>query len=119
MRCIIGWNVALDENGKPNVGPFPCGGVVTVHSATNEITRSGQYWAFAHFSRAIRRAATIIPSDGEIKDIHHVAAENPDGTRALVLVNTGAAQQTVWVKQAKSSVEVVLPSDSVATLVWK
>jgi glucosylceramidase len=118
IRCVIGWNLALDENGKPNVGPFSCGGLVTIHSRTREIIRSGQYWAFAHYSRAIRRAATIIQSEGELKDIHHVAARNPDGTSAVVLTNAGAAQRTVWIKQGKSAVEVQLPSDSIATLVW-
>jgi glucosylceramidase len=118
MRCIIGWNLALDENGKPNVGPFPCGGVVTVHSRTKEITRSGQYWAFAHYSRAFRRAATVIQSDGEIKDVHHVAAQNPDGTHALVLTNTGVAGRTVWIKQGKGAVEVPLLSDSIVSLAW-
>jgi glucosylceramidase len=117
LRCVIAWNIALDENGKPNIGPFPCGGVVTIHSRTNEITRSGQYWAFAHYSRAFPRASTIIQSDGEIKDIDHVAADRPDGTHAAVLTNTGAAR-TIWFKKGKSAVEVTLPSDSVTTLVW-
>jgi glucosylceramidase len=119
MRCIIGWNLALDENGKPNIGPFPCGGVVTVHSSTSEIKRSGQYWAFAHYSRGLRRGATILPSYGEMKDIHHVAAENPDGTHALVLTNAGTAPQTVWIKQGRSAVEVPVPADSIITLFWK
>ncbi|HEY6253000.1 MAG TPA: glycoside hydrolase family 30 beta sandwich domain-containing protein [Candidatus Angelobacter sp.] len=118
MRCAIAWNLALDENGKPNIGPFPCGGVVTIHSGTREVTRSGQYWAFAHYSRALRRAATVVQSDGDIKDVHHVAAENPDGTYASVLTNTGVAARTVWIKQGKSAVEVPLPSDSVITLTW-
>src|SRR5215467_4909630 len=118
MRCIIGWNLALDENGKPNIGPFPCGGVVTVHSGTNEIIRSGQYWGFAHYSRSFRRGSAVIQSDGVIKDIHHVVAENPDGTRAAVLTNTGSAQRTVWLRQGKSAVEVSLPGDSVITLGW-
>ena len=46
-RSITGWNLALDEHGRPNIGPFSCGGLVTIHSQTKEITRSGQYWAFA------------------------------------------------------------------------
>ena len=117
LRCIIAWNMALDENGKPNIGPFPCGGVVTVHSQTNEITRCGQYWAFAHYSRAFRRSSTVIRSDGEIKDVNHVVAQNSDGSYAAVLTNTGAAR-TVWVKQGKNAVEVALPVDSVVTLVW-
>lgn len=118
MRCIIGWNLALDESGKPNVGPFPCGGLVTIHSQTKEITRSGQYWAFAHYSRAFRRASTIVPSDGEIKDVHHVAAANPDGSYAMVLTNIGTNQRTVGVKQGRSAVDVTLPGDSIATLMW-
>jgi glucosylceramidase len=119
LRCIIGWNLALDEMGKPNIGPFPCGGVVTVHSQTHEITRSGQYWAFAHYSRAFRRSSTIVRSDGEIKDIYHVVAENHDGTHAAVVTNTGSVPRTVWIQQAKNAVEVPLPSDSVVTLAWK
>jgi glucosylceramidase len=118
IRCVIGWNLALDENGKPNIGPFPCGGLVTIHSQTKEITRSGQYWAFIHYSRAFRRGNTVIQSDGEIKDVYHVAGENPDGSRVAVLTNTGTMQRTIWIKQGKSAVEVSLPSDSVVSLVW-
>lgn len=118
MRCIIAWNIALDENGKPNIGPFPCGGVVTVHSGTNEIIRSGQYWAFAHYSRALRRSANVIPSEGEIKDVQHVAARNPDGTCAAVLTNIRSDKRTVWIKQSTKAVELPLPADSVTTLVW-
>lgn len=117
LRCIIAWNMALDENGKPNIGPFPCGGVVTVHSQTNEVTRCGQYWAFAHYSRAFRRSSKIIRSDGEIKGVDQVVAQNSDGSYAAVLTNTGAAR-TVWIKQGKSAVEVALPADSVVTLAW-
>jgi len=118
LRCIIGWNLALDENGKPNIGPFPCGGLVTIHSATGEITRSGQYWAFAHYSRAFRRSSTVVQSDGEIRDVYHVVAANPDGTYAAVLTNTGADRRIVWLKQGKNALEVPLPPDSVITVAW-
>src|SRR5271169_527763 len=62
-RCIMGWNLALDEHGKPNIGPFPCGGVVTIDSKTHAITRSGQYWALTHFSRGVRRGAVRVASE--------------------------------------------------------
>jgi hypothetical protein len=29
--------LALDERGRPNIGPFPCGGLVAIHSQTKEI----------------------------------------------------------------------------------
>jgi glucosylceramidase len=119
LRCIIGWNLALDEMGKPNVGPFSCGGLVTVHSATREIVRSGQYWAFAHYSRALQRGAGVIESDGDIKNVHHVAALNPDGSYAVVLTNTGELSSTVWLRQEHRAMELPLQPDSIATLVWK
>jgi glucosylceramidase len=118
LRCVIAWNLALDENGKPNIGPFPCGGLVTIHSQTREVIRSGQYWAFAHYSRAFRRSSTVVQSEGAIEDVYHVVAGSPDGTHAAVLTNTGAARRTVWIRQGKKALEVHLPPDSVATLTW-
>lgn len=117
-RCIIGWNLALDEKGRPNVGPFPCGGVVTINSETKEITRSGQYWALAHYSKAIRRGARRFDSQGKIENVSHVAFANPDGSKVAVLTNTGE-QTTTRLQMAGMSAEIVLPKDSVATLTWR
>jgi glucosylceramidase len=61
-RGITVWNLALDQNGRPNIGPFPCGGLVTINSTTKEVTRSGQYYALAHFSKFIERGAKRIES---------------------------------------------------------
>ena len=45
-----------DEQGKPNIGPYPCGGILIIDPHTQEIIRSGQYWAMAHFSRRFGEA---------------------------------------------------------------
>ena len=116
-QSITGWNLALDEKGRPNIGPFPCGGMVTIHSETKEITRSGQYWAFAHFSRGVRRGARRIDSAAIIAGVDHVAVENPDGQKVVVLSNTGKAK-TVRLKQAGLVAEFSLASDSLSTLTW-
>jgi len=68
----------LDEKGTPNVGPFPCGGVVTVDSKNQKDTRSGQHCAFSCYSRLVRRGARVIASHGEVTGIDHVAFEDPD-----------------------------------------
>jgi glucosylceramidase len=91
-RSITAWNFALDEKGRPNIGPFNCGGLVTVNSTSNEISYSGQYWAFAHYSRFVRRGAHRIDSQALAPDLDHVAFENPDGQRVLVLTNAGATR---------------------------
>jgi glucosylceramidase len=117
-RCIIGWNLALDEHGKPNLGPFPCGGVVTIDSKTGAITRSGQYWALAHFSRAVRRGAVRLASQSKSAEARHVGFANPDGSMVLVVTNPGAAR-SVQVQIGGSVSEVALPVDSVTTLTWQ
>lgn len=116
-RSITGWNLALDEKGRPNIGPFTCGGMVTIHSQTKEITRSGQYWAFAHFSRNIRRGAKRIESLSGVKEVDHVAFENPNGQKVLVISNS-AGSKTITVQQANRSADVSLPQSSVTTLTW-
>jgi glucosylceramidase len=114
---ITGWNLALDELGRPNIGPFPCGGLVTIHSQTREITRSGQYWGLAHFSRAIRRGARRFDSESTLPGISHAAFANPDGTRVLVVTNSGPAQ-TAAVQLGAMRAEIGLEKDSVTTWVW-
>jgi len=117
-RSITAWNLALDEHGKPNIGPFPCGGVVTINSQTREITRSGQYWAFAHYSRMIRRGARRFDSQSASADLHHVALENPDGQQVLVVTNAGTAR-TIELRLANMVASVPLKANSVTTLAWR
>jgi glucosylceramidase len=117
-QSITGWNLALDEHGRPNIGPFSCGGLVTVNSQTKQITRSGQYWAFAHFSRAIRRGAHRLESQGRLAEVDHVACENPDGQKVLLLTNAGASR-SVTLNVGSMMTELVLASNSVTTLMWK
>ena len=116
-RSITAWNLALDEKGKPNIGPFDCGGVVTIHSQTKEITRSGQYWGFAHFSRLVRRGARRFDSQSTAADIHHIALENPDGRRLLVLTNAGPAR-SVELRLGDQMARIPLKPNSLTTLAW-
>jgi len=117
-RSITAWNLALDERGRPNIGPFPCGGVVTIHSQTREIIRSGQYWGFAHYSRVVRRGARRFQSQSTAADLRHVALENPDGQQVLVVTNPGSAK-TIELHLANMSALVPLKQNSVTTLAWK
>ncbi len=116
-QSITGWNLALDEQGRPNLGPFPCGGVVTINSKNKEITRSGQYWAFAHFSRFIRRGAQRFASQSSVEELGHAAVEHPDGRHVLVLANPGGAR-AASVQMGEKLADVRLEEKSVTTLVW-
>jgi len=117
-RSITAWNLALDEVGRPNIGPFSCGGVVTINSETKEITRSGMFWAFDHFSRVIRRGARRFDSQSEAADLRHVGFENPDGQQVLVVTNAGPARG-IELRCENKAAHVSLKEDSITTLAWR
>jgi glucosylceramidase len=126
-RSITAWNLALDEKGKPNIGPFSCGGTITIEGGTekngsHKVTKSGQYWAFAHYSRHIKRGAKVFAANGVAPDPKDAAVSyggfiNPDGKHVLVVANKGAQQRVQFVLGG-NAVELDLPSDSVHTLEW-
>jgi glucosylceramidase len=116
-RAAVAWNVATDEHGKPNIGPYPCGGIVIINAHTQEVIRSGQYWALSHFSRPIKRGARRIESQSEALNLGRVALENPGGQKVLILTNTGSAR-AIQVNQGPRSATVPMKENSIATLVW-
>jgi glucosylceramidase len=124
-RSITSWNVALDEKGGPNIGPFSCGGVITVESGTHKVTRSGQYWALAHYAKHVRRGARVFETNGVGEDpaqagaggVSHAGFRNPDGSHVVVLTNSGP-ERRLQLLLGSSALEVELPADSVHTLQW-
>jgi glucosylceramidase len=145
-QSITMWNVALDERGRPNIGPFDCGGLVQIHSVTKEITLTGLYWALVQHARAFRRGSVIIPSHDANGDlpavnaaliappatsstvtatpnssvssrVYHTAAKNPDGSIVLVLTNPGDATE-ITLACSGLTAKIALTADSVTTLRW-
>ena len=129
-RSITAWNLVLDEHGKPNIGPFSCGGTVTLEGS-GKVVRSGQYWALSHFCRHVKRGARAIatnsmeplPSGGALLDqgkgtsLSHCAFRNPTGDMVAVLANRGDQRQTQLVVGGKA-LDLVVPADSLTTLRW-
>ena len=90
---------------------------MTIDSKMHAITRSGQYWALAHYSRAVRRGAIRVATESGAA-VKHVAFMNPDGSVAAVITNKGAAKN-VQLQAGGSSAELAMTADSVATLTWR
>jgi glucosylceramidase len=116
-RCIVSWNLLLDEKGNPNIGPFTCGGVITQDSKSHQLTRSGQYWAFAHYSKVVRRGARVIATSSSAEGIEHVAFTNPGGDHVLVLTNSGGERE-IEVSIEGKRLKLGLPQDSITSLQW-
>ncbi len=122
-RCICVWNLLLDENGRPDITnqprPLRPGGLVCINSKSQQLTRSGAYYAFPHYSKAIRRGAHIFASWGDLRGIDHVAAENTDGSRVLVVTNTNSGfEEHVQCTLGTRALNLVLPPNSITSLVW-
>ena len=96
---FTGWNLLLDETGGPNIGPFFCGGLVTRNRLSGELSYSGQYKAFRHFARFVKKDSKIAPltfdKNGypmfaypkDQKALVGTFVENSDGRAALMMVN--------------------------------
>ena len=124
-RSITAWNIALDEKGNPNIGPFSCGGVITIENGTHKITKSGQYWAFAHYSKHVKRGAKVFatdgvgepPAQGDATPLTYAGIRNPDGSFVVTLANRGE-ERRVQLVLGSNALEIDLPADSVHTLEW-
>jgi glucosylceramidase len=129
-RSITAWNLALDEKGKPNIGPFSCGGVLTVENGSHKITQSGQYWAFAHYSKHVKRGARafatngpgIAPEGGLMEErkagaLTQAGFRNADGRMVVVLANRGQGRKAQLLLGARS-LELEVQADSLTTLEW-
>ena len=122
-RCICVWSLVLDEDGRPDITtpPRPLGmikGLVTLDSKTKQLTYSGNYHAFPHYSKVIQRGARVFASSGNLPGVDHVAAENPDKTRVLVLTNSNNDEQQIDCRLGDQILRVALPPDSITSLVW-
>lgn len=115
-RSITAWNFALDERGRPNIGPFHCGGLLTIHSETREVSYSGQYHAFAHYSRFVRRGAWRFESEGA-PELYHASFENTDGRRVLIVTNAGAPR-SVDIQLGRNHSRLMLTANSITTFEW-
>lgn len=114
-RSITGWCFATDERGRPNIGPYQLGGMLTIDSKTKDIYHSGQFWAMKHYSRFIKRGAVRVDSRSSTKDLACCAFENPDGSLVIVITNSGAPKICELQLQNKSA-RLSLTGNSVVTL---
>jgi glucosylceramidase len=119
-RGVLMWNLALDENHGPHLGGCKdCRGVVTIDSATGNVTRNLEYYALAHASKFVRPGAQRIDSTAAVDGVETVAFRNADdGSIALIACNSAADQRRVSVRHGGRTFAYVMPRESIATFVW-
>ncbi|MEO8623180.1 MAG: glycoside hydrolase family 30 beta sandwich domain-containing protein [bacterium] len=114
------WNLALDEKSGPHLGGCGnCRGVLTINSITGEVTRNEEYYALAHASQFVRAGAHRIASSTGVSGLESVAFKNADdGSKVLIVVNTGASDVSFSVHAGGRSMLYSLRPSSVVTIRW-
>ncbi len=128
---FTGWNLMLDQAGGPNVGPFFCGGLVTRNSISGELSYSGQYKAFRHFS-GITPASRIYPlrfDRAELKmfsfdrtgrlQTEGCLVENAAGRTEMILVNPSTEKEQLQFFYCGSWWYIEMLPNTAATIVFE
>ena len=129
-RSVILWNLALDQNGQPNVGKPGRRGVITVNNSTGAATANPEYFALAHLSMLAQpgarrcgsssygpayQAYTTYPSD-----ITTTALANPDGSVVLYVYNgaPGAKKFQVIDDRNHTGFTATMAAGELSTFAW-
>lgn len=115
-KNVLEWNLASDPNYGPhtNGGCTTCLGAVTIGSS---VSRNVSYYIIAHASKFVRPGAVRIASDQQ-NTLQNVAFKNPDGTKVLIVLNTGTGAQTFNIQFNSKTVSSSLDAGAVATYKW-
>ena len=119
-RAVALWNLALDPSGGPHTGGCGnCRGVVTIDTASGAITRNVEYWSLAHANRFVSPGARRIDSSSDVDGLKSAAFRNPDGSVALIVLDTADAARTFAVHAGRRGFTYVIAPGAVVTFRWK
>ena len=113
----IDWNMVLDTQGGPNWFKNWCVAPVIVDPAKDEVYFTPIYHILSHFSRFIRPEASIFEVENSDKEIMVTAAENPDGTIAVVVFNETQQSKNIQLLFDNQKVKIKMKGQSIQTIV--
>jgi len=112
----VDWNMVLDKQGGPNWFKNWCTAPVIVDPDKDEVYLTPLYYTMAHFSRFIRPGAVRIGFENPVSDLMVTAAQNPDGTVAVVILNMNSEARNFELLLAKKSVKVSISAHAIQTV---
>lgn len=117
-QSITVWNLALDGEGYPNIGPFNCRGTVEISRDGKRVRRSDEYYALLHFSRYVKRGAQRLVSERKAvpRNFEAAAFKNPDGGRVVLIANTENYDSDLTIRDGDRDIPVRVLRESVSTV---
>ena len=90
----VDWNMVLDTKGGPNWFKNWCIAPVIVNPDTDEVYFTPLYYTMSHFSKYIRPEAKVIGFEKSDNELQVTAAQNTDGSIAVVVFNEGKIKKS-------------------------
>ncbi len=115
----VDWNMVLDTKGGPNWFKNWCVAPVIVDPDKDEVYLTPLYYVMAHFSKFIRPGAVRIGFENSDENLMATAAQNPDGSIAVVLLNQSEKAQTINLELAKKQITIQIDAQAVQTILIK
>jgi glucosylceramidase len=115
----VDWNMVLDKQGGPNWFKNWCIAPVIVDPATDEVYFTPLYYTLSHFSKYIRPGAKRIGFKISDPDIMATAAQNEDGSIAVVILNQTAEAKEITLSLGQQTTSIAISAQAIQTLIVK
>ena len=113
----VDWNMVLDRKGGPNWFENWCVAPVIVDPEKDEVYFTPLYETLAHFSRYIRPGATRIGFENQDSSLQVTAAENPDGSIAIVILNEDNEPKSFALGLGERSTHIQISGQAIQTII--
>lgn len=113
----VDWNMVLDRQGGPNWFKNWCVAPVIVDPENDEVYFTPLYYTLTHFSKFIRPGAVRIGFNNKDETLMMTAAQNPDGTIAVVILNMNSEPRNINLSLGENSVDVRISKEALQTIV--
>jgi len=114
----IDWNVLLDKRGGPNHAANYCDAAIIADPAADRLYYQSGFYYIGHFSRYIHKGAVRLGTRVAGTRLEAVAFENPDGGRAVVVLNADGREAGFALVDGDAAASMELPGHSIATLCY-
>ncbi len=112
----VDWNMVLDRKGGPNWFKNWCVAPVIVDPEKDEVYFTPLYYTLKHFSRFIRPGAVRIGIESTDDSVLATAAENPDGSIAVVLLNQQSDSKKIGLQLNGKQITIPVSGQSIQTI---
>ena len=112
----VDWNMVLDRQGGPNWFKNWCTAPVIVDPVADEVYFTPLYYTLAHFSRYIRPGAVRIGFEHADNTLQVTAAQNPDGSIAVIVFNPSEKEKHIVLSLGDKSTQLKISDQAIQTI---